>query len=160
MKKRESQKIESKELVADGYLNLMSRTGIGANNMISQYTYRFNMLTNDRMQLESMYRGSWIVGAVIDSVAEDMTRGGVSITGSIEPDKIAKIQTRLTRLGVWRAILESIKWGRLYGGSIAAIVIDGQDPSTPLDISTVSTGQFRGLKVYDRWALSASNTVS
>jgi uncharacterized protein len=159
LKKRESKKIESKELVADGYLNLMSRTGIGANNMISQYTYGFTMLTHDRMRLESMYRGSWIVGAVIDSVAEDMTRGGVSITGSIDPDKIAKIQTKLTRLGVWRAILESIKWGRLYGGAIAAIVIDGQDPSTPLDISTVSNGQFRGLKVYDRWALSASNTV-
>jgi phage-related protein (TIGR01555 family) len=159
LRKKESQKIESKELVADGYLNLMSRTGIGANNMISQYTYNFNMLTNDRMRLESMYRGSWIVGAVIDSVAEDMTRGGVSITGSIDPDKIAKIQTKLTRLGVWRAILESIKWGRLYGGAIAAIVIDGQDPSTPLDISTVSTGQFRGIKVYDRWALSASNTM-
>lgn len=159
MKKRESKKIESNELVADGYMNLMSRTGIGANNMVSQYTYGFNMLTNDRMRLESMYRGSWIVGAVIDSVAEDMTRGGVSITGSIEPDKISKIQTKLTRLGVWRAILESIKWGRLYGGAIAAVVIDGQDPSTPLDISTVSTGQFRGLKVYDRWALSASNTM-
>jgi phage-related protein (TIGR01555 family) len=143
-------------LINDGYLNLMSRAGLGADNAISRYNYSFNLLTNDRTKLEAMYRGSWIVGAVIDSIAEDMTRGGISITGSVDPDKISTIQTKLSRLGVWQAILESIKWGRLYGGAIVALVIDGQDPSTPLDISTVTSGQFVGLRVYDRWELTPS----
>jgi len=62
----------------------------------------------------------------------------------------------MTRLGIWHSLLEAIKWGRLYGGAVAMIVIDGQDPSTPLNVSTVGRGQFRGLRVFDRWQLQPS----
>lgn len=141
---------------SDGYANLVTRSGLGANNGLSAGSYTFNLLTRNRIKLETMYRGSWIVGSAVDSIAEDMTRAGISISGSIEPDKIGKVNTQLTRLGIWRSFLDAIRWGRLYGGAIATIVIDGQDESTPLDISTVSSGQFKGLLVYDRWSLQPS----
>jgi len=137
----------------DGFANLTARMGMGADNVLSQGTYIFNMLTKNRMQLEAMYRGSWIVGAVVDCVAEDMTRAGITIKGEDDPDKIQQMQASMTRLGIWGALLETIKWGRLYGGSLAVIVIDGQKMETPLDIKTVGKDQFKGLKVYDRWGL-------
>lgn len=146
----------TEQLTLDGFANLAARLGMGAENVLSEGTYIFDLLTRNRLKLEAMYRGSWIVGAAVDSVAEDMTRAGITITGDIAPDRIEALQTALTRQGVWSALLEAIKWGRLYGGAIAAIVIDGQDPSTPLRLETVGKGQFGGLRVYDRWRLQPS----
>ncbi len=140
----------------DGFANLAARMGLGAQNVFSEGTYIFDLLTRNRIKLEAMYRGSWIVGAAVDSIAEDMTRAGISIKGDIEPEKIEQMQTQMTRLGIWSALLDAIKWGRLYGGAVAMIVIDGQDPSTPLNISTVGRGQFKGLRVFDRWQLQPS----
>lgn len=140
----------------DGFTNLVARMGLGAKNVLSEGTYTFDLLTRNRMKLEAMYRGSWIVGAAVDSVAEDMTRAGISIVGDDDPEKIQRTQNALTRLGVWQAMLDCIKWARLYGGAIAMIVIDGQDPATPLKIDTVGVGQFKGLKVFDRWQLQPS----
>lgn len=141
---------------ADGFANFSARMGLGAENLLSQGTYIFNNVTKNRLQLEAMYRGSWIVGAAVDSIAEDMTRAGVTIKGSNTPEEIQSVQSQLTRLGIWKSLLECIKWGRLYGGAIAMIDIDGQEPSTPLDIETVSKGSFAGLRVYDRWQLQPS----
>jgi hypothetical protein len=39
----------------------------------------------------------------------------------------------MTKLGFWSQIASLIKSGRLYGGTIAIMLIDGQDPETPLD---------------------------
>lgn len=140
----------------DGFANLAARMGVGAQNVLSEGTYIFDLLTRNRMKLEAMYRGSWIVGAAVDSVAEDMTRSGITIQSTNDPEQVQELQTMLTRLGIWHSLLEAIKWGRLYGGAIAAIVVDGQDPSTPLNVSTIAQGQFRGLRVYDRWSLQPS----
>jgi phage-related protein (TIGR01555 family) len=140
----------------DGFANFTARMGLGAQNVLSDSTYIFNQLTRNRMKLEAMYRGSWIVGAAVDAIAEDMTRAGISIKGDSAPEKIEQMQVAMTRLGVWHSLLEVIKWGRLYGGAVAMIVIDGQDPSTPLNVNTVGRDQFRGLKVFDRWQLRPS----
>lgn len=140
----------------DGFANLTARMGLGAQNVLSDSTYIFDLLTRNRMKLEAMYRGSWIVGAAVDAVAEDMTRAGVNIKGGDDPEAIQQMQSKLTRLGIWHSLLETIKWGRLYGGAIALIVIDGQDPATPLNVDTVGKDQFRGLKVFDRWQLRPS----
>jgi len=142
----------------DGFANLTARMGLGAQNVLSEGTYTFNLLTRNRMTLEAMYRGSWIVGAAVDSVAEDMTRAGINIHSTQEPDQIQIMQQMLTRMGIWQSLLEAIKWGRLYGGALACIVVDGQDTSTPLNIDTIGKNQFKGLKVYDRWSLQPDVT--
>ncbi len=46
---------------------------------------------------------------------------------------------------------DNIKWANLYGGSIAVVLIDGQDPSTPLRVETVGKNKFKGLTIFDRW---------
>jgi len=137
----------------DGFANFTARMGIGAQNVLSQAQYTFDLLTRNRIKLEAMYRGSWIIGAAVDCVAEDMTRAGVTINGVDDPAKMKAMQTVLTRKGVWSSLLEGIKWGRLYGGALSVIVIDGQDMATPLDVNTVMKDQFKGLRVYDRWRL-------
>lgn len=139
----------------DGFANFTARmgafSGAGVGNVLSDGTYLANLITRNRVILENMYRGSWIVGAAVDSIAEDMTRAGVTIKGEDDPQTIQELQASLVRMGIWSALLRAIKWGRLYGGALAMLHIDGQDPATPLDVRTVAKDQFLGLRVFDRW---------
>lgn len=137
----------------DGFDNFVSRLGLNNDNTLSAGTYNFNLITRNRILLEAAYRGSWIVGAVVDSVAEDMTRAGINITTSI-PDDLKVLQHNMVRLQIWHSIQLLIKWGRLYGGAIGVLQIQGQKLDTPLDVETVAEGQFKGIVVYDRWMLN------
>ncbi len=138
---------------ADGYDNFISRIGLQNDNALSGGTYDFNYITKNRVLLEAAYRGSWIVGAVIDSVAEDMTREGIDITTSEKVD-LKILFKKMTQLQIWQSVASTIKWGRLYGGAIGVLQIEGQRLDTPLDIDTVAKNQFKGIVVYDRWMLN------
>lgn len=138
---------------ADGFANFVSRVGLGTDNQLSASNYYFDMLTRNRIKLEAAYRGSWVVGSIVDSVAEDMTRAGISLSTNESEEDIKEFHSYLNRMRVMSALRSGIQWGRLYGGAIAVMQIAGQDPSTPLRIETVGKDQFRGLAVYDRWQL-------
>jgi len=151
---------KTKKNVVDGFANFTSRLGVnpGTNNQLSDGYYVLNLLTRNRMQLEAAYRGSWIVGKMVDAVAEDMTKAGIDITSSEAAEDIEELQSGLSRLGIWNALCDTVKWARLYGGAIAVMMIDGQSLDTPLRIETVGKGQFTGLSVYDRWQLEPDLT--
>ncbi|MCL6467906.1 MAG: DUF1073 domain-containing protein, partial [Ralstonia sp.] len=72
----------------------------------------------------------------------------------IDPDEITALENDMTSLGIWDRLCENGKWARLYGGSLAVMLIEGQDLSTPLRPETVAKGQFKGLLVLDRWMIS------
>lgn len=138
----------------DGFDNFVSRVGLNNNNSLSAGYYVFNFITRQRAQLEAAYRGSWIVGRVIDSRAEDMTRAGIDITTNDDEAEIKDIQNAISRYQVWKSICSGIKWGRLYGGAIGVIQIEGQALESPLDLDTVGEDTFQGLAIFDRWQLN------
>ena len=140
----------------DSFVNFAMNLGIGADNPSSGGTYSFNPTTRNRVQLEWIHRGSWLGGVAVDLVAEDMTKAGIEIKGELEPDQIEAIEEHAVTLGIWNKLCETIKWARLYGGAIAVLLIDGQDPSTPLRLNTIRKGQFAGLQVLDRWMVNPS----
>ncbi len=142
----------------DGYDNFLSRVGVNNDNAISGGLYTFNYKTRNRIQLEAAYRGSWIVGAVVDSVADDMTRAGINLSTNEGEEDIKDFTAAMSRLGIWASYRENTKWGRLYGGSIGVMEIEGQKYETPLRIETVGKGQFKGIAVYDRWQLNPDLT--
>lgn len=137
----------------DGFDNFVSRLGLNNDNALSAGTYDFNLITRNRILLEAAYRGSWVVGAVIDSVAEDMTRAGIDVTTGEKVD-LDVLDKNVVRLQIWQSIQSLIKWGRLYGGAIGIMQIEGQDLSTPLNLESVAQGQFKGVIVFDRWMLA------
>lgn len=138
----------------DGFDNFVARVGLNNNNVVSAGIYTFNLMTRNRIQLEAAYRGSWVVGQVIDVVAEDMTKAGIDIQTNEDDADVKKMQTNINRLQVWQSICSLIKWGRLYGGALGVLQIEGQDLSTPLNLDTIDKGQFKGIVVYDRWQLN------
>lgn len=138
----------------DGYDNFLSRLGLNNNNTLSAGTYEFNLVTRNRVKLEAAYRGSWIVGAMVDLIAADMTRAGIDITTNDSDEEIKDIQSAISRLQLWGSTRDNIAWGRLYGGSLAVIQIRGQRLDTPLDLKTIAKDQFEGLAIFDRWQLN------
>jgi hypothetical protein len=146
----------------DSFQNVAARLGIGTDNVNSASSYGFNPITRNRVLLEFMYRGSWLVGQAVDCVAEDMVRAGIDLESDDTPEDLATVQAGLVDLGIWSALEETIKWSRLYGGAIAVLLVDGQDVSSPLLMDRVGKGQFKGLLVLDRWMVQPTleNTVA
>jgi phage-related protein (TIGR01555 family) len=135
----------------DSFNNYILQLGNDTDNALAASTYGFNPITRIRTLLEWIHRGSWLGGVAIDLVAEDMVKMGIQFTGEIPPDDIQTLQKGLIEHGVWDAICDTVKWGRLYGGALGCMLIDGQDLSTPLRIDTIREGQFRGMLSLDRW---------
>ena len=144
------------KFTADSFQNFAARVGLGAGSQHDQSTYSANYLSRNRLLVESMYRSSWVVGQVVDVVADDMTREGINMRGLQSPEDAEEINQELARLQVWDKLNKTIKWSRLYGGAIAVMMIDGQNVSTPLNINTVAKDQFKGLLVLDRWMVVPS----
>ena len=142
---------KAKRFTGDSFQNFEARVGIATNNQSSGGSYGFDFISRNRVQMEAMYRSSWIVGAVVDSVAEDMTRAGISVTSELDPKDQQKIDSTIERLQLWDALCDTIKWGRLYGGALAVMLVDGQRMETPLNVDAIGEGQFKGLLVLDRW---------
>ena len=140
----------------DSFQNFVAKLGIGTDNQTSFSTYGFNPITRIRILLEWIYRGSWIGGTAVNVVAEDMTRAGVSFKGEVKPEDAETLETKATELRLWEELRDGVSWGRLYGGGIVAMLIDGQNMKTPLRVETVGEGQFKGLIALDRWMIEPS----
>ena len=141
----------------DGFQNLALKLGEGA-SVMGGANYLNGALSWNRQRLEALYKSSWIVGQAVDVVADDMTRAGIDISG-VDPEDVTKIDRAMTSLGVWQQTTSAIKWGRLYGGAIGFINIEGQKPDTPLRMDTIQKGAFLGLKVFDRWEANPDPTA-
>lgn len=140
----------------DSFVNFAQKMGMGADNPLTSGTYGYNPITRNRTLLEWIHRGSWLGGVAVDLVADDMTRAGIDFVTDIDPVDQEKMEHTATRLDVWGKINEVIRWSRLYGGCLGVMLIDGQDPATPLRLETVGPDQFKGLLVLDRWMVEPS----
>lgn len=151
-----------KPLTNDSFQNLQAAVGIGAANQSADGSYGFNPVSRNRVLMEYAYRSSWICGKAVDAYAEDMTREGIELQTDLDPEAIKKIEDEVVNLAVWDQLSDTIKWARLYGGAIAVLLIDGQNPESPLDVETIGEGQFKGLLVLDRWMVNPTlqNLVS
>lgn len=143
--------LDGKAFSKDSFTNFAASLGYGASNLTSGGSYGFNPITRNHTLLEWMYRGSWIVRQIVDCVADDMTRQGISVESDMKPDQIDELMDHWEKLMLWQRLNACLKWSRLYGGALCAIMINGQKPQTKLNIDTVGKDQFDGLRVLDRW---------
>ncbi|MDD3310964.1 DUF1073 domain-containing protein [Pseudodesulfovibrio sp.] len=144
----------------DGFDNFVAKLGMGQSNPLAAGTYtRGRKLTAERTVLDEMYRTSWVVGRMVDVVAEDMVRGGIDIQSELPPGDVDELLRYMQRMGVNARLSDAIKWSRLYGGAIAVILIDGADPSSPLRLDAICRDAFKGLHVLDRHQVTPSSEV-
>jgi phage-related protein (TIGR01555 family) len=141
----------------DGFNNFAARLGLDQDNLLARSGYApGRYITRSRTELDDMYRSSWVVGRAVEVVAEDMVRSGIEIQGSLPPEDVTLLLKEYRATGIPGRLSDAIKWGRLYGGALAVMLIDGQDTATPLEMDTVQRGSFRGLYVLDRHEINPS----
>ena len=154
---RSIKRIVEDQLMGDSYNNFTAKLGLSTENLSSQGRHTYgNMISRQRALLEIIYRTSWIAGQVVDTIAEDMTKEGIEMFSELSPDHIQQMQSKMSELEIMPKMCENIKWSRLYGGSIAVLLIEGANYETPLNINRVGKGQFKGLAVFDRWQIEPS----
>ena len=102
--------------------------------------------------LTTAYRGCWLATRIIDTPAEDMTRAGITLKGNFDPEDLEDLKREAAKNSVMQELTDAIRWARLYGGSLALMVIDGEGDilDQPLDLDYLSRDCFRGLLVLDR----------
>lgn len=134
------------------YSNLPARLGFGSGSLSDQGRYELTRVTNDYMLLLTLYRGNWICRKVVDVMAEDMLKDFPRISSQIKPEAVEAFNKVVGKTATEAKMLEALKWGRLFGGAIAIIVIDGvRDLAEPLQPDDILPGSYKGLIALDRW---------
>ena len=138
----------------DAFTNPAAKTGWGEENLINATQYPLTRLTQDWQLLTSLYRTSWIVQRVCNSIPEDAMASLDIEAPGLSTEELHRLQEEIRSTHVRESLLEAMCWGRLYGGAAAIIMVSGQeeDLSLPIDRNSIMPGAFRGLYVVDRWS--------
>lgn len=140
-------------LALDAFTNALAQLGFGSSNMIEGTEYPITRITQDYNLMNSLYRSHWIIRKIIDCIPEDMCKNWISIKSQIEPEQLKRFDKLQRTTRIKRDILKALKWGRLYGGAGAVMIIEGHEHilQEPLNYDEIMPGAFKGLIVSDRW---------
>ncbi len=135
----------------DGYANMAAKLGMYS-ILASAGTFLPNCLTSNPEVLTNAYRVNWLAKRIIDMPAEDVTRAWYTLSTSMAEEDIQDLKELEARHSVKQEITNAIRWGRLYGGCIAVMVIRYEEDrlEEPLDPDDLIPGCFQGLLVLDR----------
>lgn len=139
--------------VQDAFSNPLARLGFETPNVMEGTQYTLQRLTRDFNMLNALYRENWIIRRIIDTIPSDMLKNGFTLTTELEPDLLKNFDRELRQTQLIEKLRKGLKWGRLYGGALGVMLIQGQgdDLSLPLDLDLVMPGDFAGLMILDRW---------
>ena len=136
---------------ADGYANPAAFLG-EASPLLSAGRFLRSGLTSDPETLTAMYRENWLTMRIIDMPSEDMTRAWYRLSGPVGPEEVSRLRRLEARHSVKQELTNAIRWARLYGGSLALMVLRGEENclERPLNTDLLLPDCFQGLLVLDR----------
>jgi phage-related protein (TIGR01555 family) len=141
--------------VKDMYMNHASNTGWATSSDVNAGEYVPYRISLDYLKLLYMYRGSWLVRAIVDTVPEDMLKEFPTVVSQVTPEQIADFDRVVSKTMTLQKMIEGMKWGRLFGGAIAIMILSGDDQkdlSKPLVLDDIELDSYRGLIIVDRWS--------
>lgn len=143
---------ENEVKTTDSFSNEFYRLGFGSQSPLEATKYPLTRMTDDFTTLTSLYRSNWIVQNIVNTIPDDIVKKWYTLSGDISPEAIDQYVRMERRVNLKDTIKTGLYWGRLYGGAVGLMLIDGQDDLTqPLDIDAIMPGDFKGLYIVDRW---------
>ena len=114
---------------ADGYVNMMNKYGT-SKDTTEGYRFRAEPVVPDEL-LTMYYEGNGLFAKIIDTPAEEAIKHGFTLE-STKDQKIEDFYTEaLDELDWEETAMTAIRWARLFGGSIAVMMInDGRGIET------------------------------
>jgi len=141
----------SRLLGQDGYSNAAAFLGDDS-PLLSAGTFRRSHLTSRTELLTTTYRESWLAKRIIDMPSEDMTRAWYTLSTRMPEEDMKALRRLEAKHSVRQEITNAVRWARLYGGSLAVMIIRGEETrlDMPLNLDYLGPGCFQGLLVLDR----------
>jgi len=103
-----------------------------------------------RRELQEVYKDNALAGRIVDRPAMDAIREGWTLEGTDESVDFDEVMSDIEDLQLDKALLDAMKWSRLYGGALLIpLVDDGQSMDMPLRVESIKS--FSGFRVVDRW---------
>lgn len=142
---------KSSSVAKDGFVNQIAYLG-EASPLSQANDYERHSISLNFELLTVLYRENWLAARIIDTPCEDITRSWYSLSTEIDQNKIDELKRLENKHSIKQEITNAIRWGRLYGGAAAVMVIAGQEDmlDQPIDYDMLQPGCFRGLIVVDR----------
>lgn len=118
------------------------------------YSAATALVTLQRVTLHNAYAHKGLVRTVIDTPVDDAFRGGFDITtnNELSTEDIEQLRRAMDEHEDIKAVTQTLKWGRLYGGA-GCIIADGTNPELPLDKESIAEGDPLAFRAADRWEL-------
>lgn len=150
---RRNKQQNNQVMTLDAFSNPMFRLGFGTQAPLEATEYPLTRMTDNYAKLNSMYRTGGILQSIVDLIPADMLREWFTLS-DVDPDRQAEFDRVVLKTQIKDRIDEGLRWGRLYGGAVALILIKGQENSLdkPLDIEAIMPDSFAGLWILDRWS--------
>lgn len=143
-----------KASINDAYQNLLGDYGYGKG--VAQQGAKFpqsNEISWDFNRINQIYRTQPLVAKISTTWANEMVKSGIDLRSDITNDRVNKIEEKLKFYN--SSLSDSANWGFIFGLSACLIYLDGEfneeTLKTPLDMSIVTKGSFKGLKTVIRW---------
>ena len=135
----------------DGFTNKTAFLGEDS-PLFASGTFVRSGLSMQPEKLTTAYRENWLAKRIIDMPTEDMTRSWYTLSTSMPEADLQALRELEAKHSVKQEIANAIRWARLYGGSIAVMVLWGEENrlDEPLDMDRLLPGCFQGLLVLDR----------
>lgn len=130
----------------DGYRNMLNKVGTKQDNSTA-WEYESNSYESD-LEMTHIYETNGLFSKIINRPAEDCLAKGLDLSdlGNELADKVNK---KLTFLHFTDRMIEAEKWSRLYGGSIAVLLIDdGRGLDEPLNVKHARS--IEEIRVFER----------
>lgn len=109
------------------------------------------LITNHWVSLTNAYnKNSFLQTAVNQKVEDAFQNDGLVIDSkTLSTDELEKLRTAMEEEGDFEAIIDCIRWGRLYGGGVIVANTE-QDPSKPLNKEALKGKKLKFLAT-NRW---------
>ena len=141
---------------ADGYVNMMTRYGT-QKDASEQYKFVPEDAVPDEL-LTMYYEGNGLFAKIIDTPAEEAIKHGFELK-DVSDQAVEDFYTEaLDELDWEETAMTAIKWARLFGGSLAVMLInDGRGLDEPLDWRHIES--IDDIRVFDRSVIQPDYTT-
>ena len=140
--------------VKDAYDNPV--TGAGESDIQSNFaSYGFDNSTWNMPLWMSLYNSSWVFKRAIDKPSEDEINCGITLHGDKDFTQYYLYYKRYQT-----SLIDLVKWGALFGGSIGVMLFDGisdEELALPINPTKIKGKQMR-MYCVDRWFGVAPST--
>ena len=131
----------------DGFVNLMNKYGTSKDTSEHYYFQPEPTVPDDVLSM--FYEGNGLFAKIIDAPAEEALKKGFTLDGISDQSILDFAYEALDELDWEEMAMTSLKWARLFGGSIAVLLInDGRGLEEPLDWKSIKS--IDDIRVYDR----------